>query len=79
MSDDKPVDGAACWISGKDANAICQFCGRFVNKEHANFQPFPMAVFVGENNTPKVLVVSGAVWCGVCRPQQDPMSMPEIY
>ena len=76
MSDEQQ---ASSWISGKPAHAMCQFCGRFVNKEEAQTLPFPMAIFVGENNTPKVLVVSGAIWCGICRPQQDPMEIPEIY
>lgn len=70
---------ASSWAEGLPAHAICQFCGRFVNKEHAQFLPYPMAIFVGRNDTPKVLVVAGAVWCGICRPQQDPMEIPEIY
>lgn len=73
------ADGASCWITGNDAHACCQFCGRMVNKSVATTQPFVMAVFTGKNDTPKVLVVSGAIWCGQCRPQQDPMELPEIY
>lgn len=73
------ADGASCWITGEDAHAQCQFCGRYVNKKVAQSSPFPMAVFVGDNAMPKVLVVAGAVWCGTCKLPQDPMEIPEIY
>lgn len=71
--------GATCWITGKDAHANCQFCGRFVNKEVAQTAPFVMSVFVGKNDMPKVLVVSNAIWCGTCKLPQEPMEIPEIY
>lgn len=70
---------STCWVCENAANAACQFCGRFVCKSHAHMQPFPMAVFVGQNDVPKVLVVANAIWCGVCRPQQEPMEIPEIF
>lgn len=75
----KPAPSSTCWVCDQDASASCQFCGRFVCKSHAHSQVFPMAIFVGKNETPKVLVVANAIWCGICRPQQDPMEIPEIY
>lgn len=70
---------ASCWISGKEAHAVCQFCGRFVNKEYAQTLPFIMSMFVGANNTPKALVVSGAIWCGTCNVKEEPVQIPELY
>lgn len=68
-----------CWISGKPANAACRFCGRFVSKDHAAKLPYFMSVYIGKNNIPKVIVVADAIWCGICRPQPEPIEMPEIY
>jgi hypothetical protein len=72
-----------CWISGKPAHASCRFCGRFVSKEHAAKLPFFMSVYIGKsedgNPVPKVIVVADAIWCGVCRPQPEPIEMPEIF
>jgi hypothetical protein len=38
-----------------------------------------IAMFVGENNTPKGLAVANVIWCGECEPQPEPISMPELY
>jgi hypothetical protein len=41
--------------------------------------PYPIAVYVGEENTPKMIVVADALICGLCNPQPEPIPMPEIY
>jgi hypothetical protein len=41
--------------------------------------PTFIAMFVGANNTPKGLAVANVIWCGICEPQPDPISMPELY
>jgi len=41
--------------------------------------PYPIAVYVGENDTPKMIVVADALICGQCNPQPEPIEMPEIY
>ena len=40
-----------------------------------------MVVTVGAcaNNTPKAVVVADALWCGACKPEAQPVPMPEIY
>ena len=68
-----------CWISGKEPAAVCRFCGRFIAEEYIQSLPFFMATYVGKNRIPKVIVVKDAVWCGVCRPQPEPIEMPELY
>ncbi|MFQ6015460.1 MAG: hypothetical protein ACE5NP_08460 [Anaerolineae bacterium] len=41
--------------------------------------PFILTVYVGEHQTPKAVVVADALFCGVCKPQPEPIEMPEIY
>ena len=67
-----------CWVCEENARAICVFCGRLVCKDHASRRPNILAIFVGANNTPKIVPVSDAIWCGICEPQ-DAIPMPEIY
>jgi hypothetical protein len=50
-----------------------------VCKDHASKLPFFLTVYVGANQTPKAIVVADAIWCGICRPQPEPIPMPEIY
>lgn len=69
-----------CWHEDceKEAQAICAFCGRFVCKEHAGRRPNILAIFVGANDTPKIVPVADAIWCTICNPQ-DAIPMPELY
>ena len=66
-----------CWECDQPARAACQFCGRFVCKDHAT-TTF-LAMFLGDNKTPKGLAVADVIWCGVCDPQPEPIPMPELY
>ncbi len=68
-----------CWHCENEARAACSFCGRFVCKTHAGSMPSVLAMYVGEENTPKAIVVANAVWCSVCEPQPEPIAMPELY
>lgn len=68
-----------CWKCGKPASGVCVFCGRAVCKEHVSQMPAIMTTYVGEKQTPKAIVVGGALYCGECRPQPEPIEMPEIY
>ena len=70
---------ANCWVCDNSANASCRFCGRFVCKEHASPMPFFLSIYLGKNETPKAIVVSDAIWCGICRPQPEPIEFPELY
>jgi len=38
-----------------------------------------LAMYVGANNTPKAVVVSNVLWCGECRPQPEPIEIPEFF
>lgn len=69
-----------CWDKdcNKPANAICAFCGRAVCRDHATTRPNILAMFLGNGETPKLVPVADAIWCGFCTPQ-DPIPMPELY
>jgi len=41
--------------------------------------PNVITIYVGEGNTPKAVVVAEALFCGVCKPQPEPIEMPELY
>ncbi|KAA3645066.1 MAG: hypothetical protein DWQ07_16880 [Chloroflexi bacterium] len=67
-----------CWECDKPAKAACAFCGRFVCKEHAGKRPNILAMYLGAKETPKLIPVADAIWCGICDPQ-DPVPMPELF
>jgi hypothetical protein len=68
-----------CHTCAQPAMGICKFCGRAVCSHHHSQMPVILAVYVGRAQTPKTIVVAGALWCGVCQPQPEPIPMPEIY
>jgi len=68
-----------CSICGEPAQGICKFCGRALCEDHFKFMPYPIAVYVGEGNIPKMIVVADALICGRCTLQPEPIEMPEIY
>jgi hypothetical protein len=68
-----------CWECDQPARAMCSFCGRFVCKDHASTMPTFLAMFLGDNTTPKALAVGNVIWCGICEPQPEPIPMPELY
>ncbi|HJW30923.1 MAG TPA: hypothetical protein VJ508_16940 [Saprospiraceae bacterium] len=41
--------------------------------------PSIVTIFVGNGNVPKAVVVSDVLWCGICKPQPEPIEMPELY
>jgi hypothetical protein len=41
--------------------------------------PYIITIYIGEANVPKAVVVGDALWCGICKPQPEPIEMPEIY
>ncbi|HEX2922880.1 MAG TPA: hypothetical protein VHS28_02490 [Chloroflexota bacterium] len=41
--------------------------------------PYIITIYVGEKSTPESIVVADALFCGVCKPQPEPIEMPELY
>ena len=37
-----------------------------------------ITVYIGGKRVPKSLVVADAVWCGMCKPQPEPIEMPYL-
>jgi hypothetical protein len=73
-------DAVKCFFDDHEAVGVCRFCGRATCKEHAEQRlPYIATIFVGANSTPKAVVVADAVWCGHCKPEAQPVPMPEIY
>jgi hypothetical protein len=68
-----------CWHCEEEARAACAFCGRFVCKDHAGTLPSIMAMYLGDQETPKAIVVADAIWCTTCDPQPEPIPMPELF
>ena len=40
--------------------------------------PFIITIFVGEKKVPKAVVVADTLYCGLCKPQPEPIEMPEL-
>lgn len=68
-----------CFHCEEPARGVCNFCGRALCKEHMKNMPAILTIYVGEANVPKAVVVSDALFCGVCKPQPEPIEMPELY
>ncbi len=68
-----------CFHCDEDARGVCQFCGRALCKEHMKKMPAILTIYIGAANMPKAVVVSDALFCGVCKPQPEPIEMPELY
>ena len=66
-----------CWHCGRPAQAICRFCGRAVCKDHAKMLPSIVSVF-GDDGKNKAVVVGDAVWCGLCKPQEEPVELSDL-
>ena len=69
-----------CWVCGSPAQGVCRFCGRALCRNHMKERmPFIITIYVGDKHTPKAIVVRDALWCSVCKPEPEPVEMPEIY
>jgi hypothetical protein len=41
--------------------------------------PSFLVMYLGGKETPKGLAVGDVIWCGICKPQPEPIEMPELY
>ena len=62
-----------CWHCDRPAHGTCKFCGRAVCKEHAQTMPDIIDIYHTRDGTHKALVVADALYCGVCKPKDDPI------
>lgn len=67
-----------CVHCNRTAHAACRFCGRAVCQDHLNESPFIVGLFKGEDGVQKAIVVPNAAWCGICRPREQPVPLPDL-
>ncbi|HEX9268407.1 MAG TPA: hypothetical protein VF998_01065 [Candidatus Limnocylindria bacterium] len=68
-----------CWTCERPALASCRFCGRGACREHAKVHPFILEVVRGKkHDVLRALVVEDAIHCGVCKPRDEPVELPEL-
>lgn len=63
-----------CWHCERPAYGACRFCGRGVCKEHIKSMPFILAAY-SEKESVKAIVVEDALFCGVCKPNDEPIDL----
>lgn len=67
-----------CVRCEKEARGVCRFCGRALCEDHFQPRSFVITVYVGSKQIPKALVVADALYCGICKPQPEPIEMPYL-
>ena len=67
-----------CWHCGRPAQGNCKFCGRGVCKEHVKKMPSVISIWSDADGKKKAVVVSDALWCGICRPEEDPVELDNL-
>ncbi len=67
-----------CWHCERPADGVCRFCGRGVCKEHARTMPHILEIYRDDKGMPKALVVADALYCGICKPKEDPIELPQL-
>jgi hypothetical protein len=65
-----------CYHCERPAHGICRFCGRAVCKDHAKSMPFILTAF-GSGDAIKVLAVDDVLFCGLCKPKEEPVDMSD--
>jgi hypothetical protein len=68
-----------CWHCRKSALGVCRFCGRGICEDHAKEHPYILELYRSKAEGPvKALVVEDALYCGICSPRSDPVSLPGL-
>ena len=67
-----------CWHCERPSHGACVFCGRGVCRDH--FRPMPriIDIFHKADDTHYALVVTNALYCGICKPREDPIRMEQL-
>ncbi len=69
-----------CIHCDRPAHSVCRFCGRAVCREHIQSMPFILEIF-NDSAAPghyKGLVVPDAVYCGLCKPKDEAVSLDPL-
>ena len=67
-----------CWHCERPSHGSCIFCGRGVCRDHFQTMPRIIDLFHKSDNTQYAMVVTNALYCGVCKPREDPIKMEQL-
>ena len=67
-----------CWHCERPAHGTCIFCGRGLCRDHVQPMPRIIDIFQKENHIHYALVVTNTLYCGVCKPREDPIKLEEL-
>jgi hypothetical protein len=64
-----------CWHCDRPAHGVCRFCGRGLCRAHIQTLPYIVDVYRTQTREYRALVVGDTLYCGVCRPQENPVKI----
>ncbi len=67
-----------CFNCEKEAVGVCVFCGRAICKKHVQKLPNILAAYDEDRDKPKVIVVKDALYCGICKPLPQSVSLEDL-
>lgn len=67
-----------CVRCNRTALAVCRFCGRAVCQDHLETKPYIVSLYQGKGGIQKAIVVPDAIYCGLCKPHERPIPLPEL-
>jgi len=67
-----------CWHCNRPAHGVCRFCGRALCREHVQAMPYILEVFTDNKGQNKAIVVDDTLYCGVCRPKDEPVILKTL-
>ena len=63
-----------CWHCERPAQGVCRFCGRGLCRDHVQSLPYILTTFLSQNKV-KAIVVGDTLYCGLCKPVEDPVDL----
>jgi len=67
-----------CWHCNRPAHGVCRFCGRALCRDHIQKMPYILVMFQGKDGQQKAVVVDDTLYCGVCKPQEAPVTLKDV-
>jgi hypothetical protein len=67
-----------CWHCNRPAHGVCRFCGRGLCRDHAQKMPFILSTFADKDGALKAVVVDDTLYCGICKPQESPITLKGV-
>lgn len=67
-----------CWHCERPAHGVCKFCGRGICKQHIKTMPSILSLYTNKEGITKAIVAGDTLYCGVCKPKEEPIEMKEL-